>query len=98
VRSRERDIIDSADVCVDVGGVYDHATRRYDHHQQDFTETFSETHNTKLSSAGLVFRHYGHEILAALLPNHTEDVVSEVYRWVYQQVVEAIDAADNGIS
>jgi len=41
------------DVVIDVGGVYDPATHRYDHHQREFKEMFGHGFsNTKLSSAG----------------------------------------------
>ena len=45
------------DVVVDVGGVYDAATHRYDHHQPTFHDTFSSEHKTLLSSAGLVYKY-----------------------------------------
>ena len=39
VRSREEGVLESCDVVVDVGGVYDPSKHRYDHHQRysDFT-------------------------------------------------------------
>lgn len=33
VRSRDPAVLDACDVVVDVGGAYDHAKLRYDHHQ-----------------------------------------------------------------
>lgn len=33
VRTRDASILDECDIVVDVGGVYEHAKRRYDHHQ-----------------------------------------------------------------
>lgn len=52
------------DVLIDVGGEYDPATCRYDHHQRGFEEVFGHGFVTKLSSAGLVYKHYGLEIVA----------------------------------
>ena len=46
VRTRDRDRIAAADVVVDVGDVFDPATRRFDHHQK--------TYQGPLSSAGMV--------------------------------------------
>ena len=37
VRTRDADVIDSADYVVDVGGIHDPATCRFDHHQNDYT-------------------------------------------------------------
>jgi uncharacterized UPF0160 family protein len=56
VRSRDPAKLSEADVVVDVGGVYDSTSHKYDHHQRGFFETFDDKHKTKLSSAGLVYK------------------------------------------
>lgn len=41
-RSRDIDLLHKkCDVIVDVGGVFDHKRKLYDHHQSTFKETFS---------------------------------------------------------
>ena len=40
VRSRDPKVLDECDIVIDVGGVYDPAAHRYDHHQKGFTEVF----------------------------------------------------------
>ncbi len=40
VRSRDPEVLKDLDVVIDVGGVYDPARRRFDHHQRGFAETF----------------------------------------------------------
>ena len=57
MRTRNPDKLAECDIVVDVGAVYDHAKLRYDHHQREFTETFGEGYNTKLSSAGLIYKY-----------------------------------------
>ena len=49
----------------DVGAIYDHERQRYDHHQKTFTETWNNEASdiTKLSSAGLIYRHFGKEVI-----------------------------------
>ena len=37
VRTRDPAVLSTCDVVVDVGGVYDHNTKRYDHHQRYVT-------------------------------------------------------------
>ena len=72
VRTRQDDVFDSLDIVVDVGGVYDPARNRYDHHMATFEETWNSSPDdiTKLSSAGLIWRHFGKEITAnAILDN-----------------------------
>lgn len=54
---------------------------------------------TKLSSAGLVYFHYGHQVLAEIMGVTASDTLTRlIYMKVYEFFVEAIDAVDNGIS
>jgi uncharacterized UPF0160 family protein len=55
-RSRDPAVLDTCDIVVDVGGVYDEAIQRFDHHQRGFEEVFGNGYVTKLSSAGLVYK------------------------------------------
>lgn len=49
-------VLEGLDAVLDVGGVYDPNHDRYDHHQKGFEEVFGHGFNTKLSSAGLVYK------------------------------------------
>lgn len=51
-RSRDPAVLGDCDVVVDVGGVYEPANNRFDHHQRGFSEAFGNGFSTKLSSAG----------------------------------------------
>lgn len=54
---------------------------------------------TKLSSAGLVYCHFGREIVSKILELPVEDPITDVvYDKVYENFVEEIDAIDNGIN
>ncbi|KAJ1018546.1 hypothetical protein NDA16_004828 [Ustilago loliicola] len=97
-RTRDANIIDSGSIVVDVGATYDPATHRYDHHQRGFEEVFDSEHSTKLSSAGLVWKHFGKEIVATHLKIQDEAVVELLWKKLYDDFVEAIDGVDNGIS
>jgi uncharacterized UPF0160 family protein len=83
---------------VDVGGEYEPANNRYDHHQRTFTTTFPQ-HSTRLSSAGLVYMHFGRAIIAqhTSLPLDHSDV-DLLYEKLYTDFIEALDANDNGVS
>ncbi|CCW66685.1 unnamed protein product [Phytomonas sp. Hart1] len=70
VRTRNMDIINACDVAVDVGAVYDEEKYRFDHHQASFSgtmQTSKKLYLTRLSSAGLVYKHYGREIIENFL-------------------------------
>ncbi|KAM3225865.1 hypothetical protein ACQJBY_058524 [Aegilops geniculata] len=99
VRTRDSQILDSLEAVLDVGGVYDPSRHRYDHHQKGFNEVFGYGFNTKLSSAGLVYKHFGKEIIAKELQlNEDHEDVHRVYLAIYKSFVEALDAIDNGIN
>ncbi|PWY67468.1 metal-dependent protein hydrolase [Aspergillus eucalypticola CBS 122712] len=98
LRTRDPAQLATCHTVVDVGGEYDAASNRYDHHQRTFATTFPN-HNTKLSSAGLVYMHFGRAIIAqhTSLPVDHEDVTL-LYEKLYTDFIEAIDANDNGVS
>jgi uncharacterized UPF0160 family protein len=105
VRSRDEAVLATADVVVDVGGVYSPEIHRYDHHQREFAHTFDTEGpraRTKLSSAGLVYKHFGREVVSSVLAKKNvvlgEKDLETVYLKTYDAFVEAVDAVDNGIS
>jgi len=54
---------------------------------------------TRLSSAGLIYAHYGEQVIATILEKKPSDeAVQEIYDKMYENFVEEIDAVDNGIS
>ena len=97
VRSRDPAELDQCDIVIDVGAVYDHDARRYDHHQRSFDGVLGRGFNTKLSACGLVFKHYGQEVIAALCPDNLKQV-DLFYDKLYKGFIEHIDAIDNGVA
>ena len=54
---------------------------------------------TKLSSAGLVYLHFGQRVISQILKTKEEDdVTRKIYDKIYENFVQEIDAIDNGIS
>jgi len=84
-------------IIVDVGGEYDPARKRFDHHQKGFEETFDVTHKIKLSSAGLIYKHFGVEVISRILNLHDKKQLDVLYQKVYENLIEGMDALDNGI-
>jgi uncharacterized UPF0160 family protein len=100
VRTRDPKLLETCHTVVDVGGEYDAQRNRYDHHQRGFTTTFPGR-NTKLSSAGLVYMHFGRAIVAQKLGGDVKEDAPEVemlHNKLYESFIEALDAHDNGIS
>ncbi|XP_057453552.1 uncharacterized protein LOC130745361 isoform X2 [Lotus japonicus] len=99
VRTRDPKLLKSLDAVVDVGGVYDPLRHRYDHHQRGFDQVFGHGFTTKLSSAGLVYKHFGLEIIAKVLQlDEVHPHVHQLYPAIYRNFIEAIDAVDNGVN
>jgi len=102
VRSRDPEVLKDLDIVIDVGGVYDHSIRRYDHHQRGYDEKFTpkkaeEERCTKLSASGLVYRHYGKDVIRSYYPSLSDDFVDLSYDKIYNTLLEALDAIDTGV-
>lgn len=101
VRSRENDQLKNCDIVIDVGNVYDPKKYLFDHHQRGFEESMStilpnKPWKTKLSSAGLVYCHFGIDVIKRVV-GETDDVkVEAVYDHIYENFIQEIDAIDNG--
>jgi len=99
VRTRNPQLLNECDIIVDVGAVYDPSKHRYDHHQRGFMETLSPKHVTKLSSAGLIYKHFGQEAIQHVSENTLSPNDNEIlFLKVYKSFIEALDGIDNGIN
>lgn len=103
VRSRDSSILDKCDILVDVGSVYDHSKKRYDHHQREFTHTMStldpgKKFQIKLSSAGLIYFHYGRQIISEMLDIiDDKEQVEIIFDRLYESLIQEVDGIDNGV-
>ncbi|KAJ3019854.1 hypothetical protein HKX48_001683 [Thoreauomyces humboldtii] len=99
VRTRDPAVIAKGDIVVDVGGEYVPETLRFDHHQRGFKETFGPDYDILLSSAGLVYKHFGRRVVAQILGwEDSNPSLSIVYQKIYDDFVLAFDGIDNGVS
>ena len=111
IRTRDPKELAQCNVVVDVGGVYDAKTLRFDHHQKEFVDTMNtgvSQYKTRLSSAGLVYRHYGRQIIAKygaysvekglIQKELSEPEVDILFDRIYRNFVEQIDGVDNGVA
>ena len=99
VRTRKQEIIEKCDAVADVGCVYDHNLRRYDHHQQSYDVKFPGS-QVLCASAGLVYIHYGREVIQNLATELELSIGEEldfVYNAMYFNMIQEIDGIDNGV-
>lgn len=102
VRTRNKEILNQCDLICDVGGEYNLETNRFDHHMSTFNETFNKEHTIKLSSAGLVFKHFGKDIVINILQKYgwyekNKEHIDEFIEKIYKDFIESVDGRDNGI-
>ncbi|XP_041467211.1 MYG1 exonuclease-like isoform X3 [Lytechinus variegatus] len=104
IRTRDPALLEICDIVVDVGGVYDPSRHRYDHHQRSFSDTMNSLNpelpwTIKLSSAGLVYYHFGKQVISTTLDLSPDDPdVTSIYNKVYENFLQEVDAIDNGIN
>jgi uncharacterized UPF0160 family protein len=107
LRTREPAAIAQADFTVDVGGEWDPARGRFDHHQREFdgarTRTDEAGHAVRAeayASAGLVWREFGPAYVrqvAARMGHDADDLaVQAIARDVDSALVRYLDLVDNG--
>src|SRR3990167_7876781 len=82
-RTREKEVIDSADIVFDVGEEYNAEHNRFDHHQ--LGGAGNRENGIPYSSFGLVWKKFGEEISGS----------REVMKRIDSTLVQAIDAGDN---
>lgn len=107
VRTRDKAKLAQCTIVLDVGGEYDAVRLRFDHHQRGFDKTLGEGYKTKLSSAGLVYKHFGKDMLRHLIATSVaptqmssaciENMVEKLFTKTYFDFIEHIDGIDNGI-
>ena len=99
IRTRDPERIDAADFVVDVGGVWEAAKGRFDHHQKGF-EGARES-GVIYASAGLVWKAYGArcvEIVAKNKVGHevTPEQARQIASAIDHDLVQYLDMSDTG--
>lgn len=83
-RTRDANVLNKQDIVVDVGGVYDDSTLRYDHHQLGYKE--SHKNGILRCGFGLIWKHYGMHLAKT----------DFVFNAIDDGLVATIDGLDNG--
>jgi len=84
-RTRDEGLIKGADAAVDVGGIYDEETNRFDHHQKEGAGV--RENGIPFAAFGLVWKRFGEAL--------SKD--RKVAYHVEETLVSPIDANDNGV-
>ncbi|GBR51844.1 MYG1 family protein [Gluconobacter sphaericus] len=95
IRTRNPDVIKSADIVFDVGGLYDPPHGRYDHHMKD--KPLRED-GTPYSAAGLLWKDYGRAAIRNILKTPVDDAtVDLIWQSLDKSLILPIDQDDNGV-
>lgn len=94
VRTRDPRLIERAEIVFDVGGVFDPARHRYDHHMRDKP---LRPDGTPYSSAGLVWAAFGRQALRTTHPGLDEADLEAAWLAFDREFILPIDRIDNGV-
>lgn len=107
IRTRNNEILKQCDIVVDVGSIIDPKSFRFDHHMKEFKEVFDEKdeelNKIKLSSAGLVWKYLGIDILNNLLKSmnlleQNKSHIENIFKNIYLDFIMGVDGMDNGVT
>lgn len=99
IRTRDKSILNTLDILVDVGDEFDPTKYKYDHHQKSFQETFGGRFTQiRLSSAGLIWKYFGKEIIQNLSRFKDPNTIEILHNKMYSDLFQSLDGWDNGIS
>jgi uncharacterized UPF0160 family protein len=101
IRTRDPATIEAADFAVDVGGIWDPACGRFDHHQKGFDG--ARQSGVPYASAGLVWREYGARCVGILAAGHAgyqlpDDKAREIAYAIDADIVQYLDLSDVGVA
>jgi uncharacterized UPF0160 family protein len=86
VRTRDPELIAKGDIVVDIGGIYDPAANKFDHHQEGGAGR--RGNGMPYAAFGLVWKKFGRQICGGR---------ADVADLVDRKMIQAIDASDNGV-
>jgi uncharacterized UPF0160 family protein len=88
VRTRDMEALEKLDIVYDVGD------GEFDHHQVE--KEFREG-GTPYAACGLIWRKFGRDVVKKNAPTLSENEIQNVFRYIDRNLIESIDASDNGI-
>jgi len=101
IRTRDPELLETADFCVDVGGEYSHVKRRYDHHMRYPPR---DSYGHMYSSAGLIWYHYSTAYLRKIgmpktypIDDFVIDLYDQIHKLINMRWICPIDKNDNGV-
>ncbi|WP_229459107.1 MYG1 family protein [Massilia cavernae] len=94
-----RPIIEAGDFAIDVGGIWDPASGRFDHHQKGFDG--ARQSGVPYASAGLVWKEHGGRCVEALAEAHagqrlSADAAQQIAYAIDADIVQYLDLSDVG--
>lgn len=102
IRSRDLDLLETADIIIDVSGKNDH--KHFDHHCRDFKE--GRENGILFATAGLMWHKFGIQFLEKIYEDHIRNknnsfilsdyVLNKAFSRIDREIMYMVDLNDNG--
>lgn len=94
IRTRDPKQVTEADFAVDVGGEWDPARGRFDHHQKGFSG--ARASGVVYASSGLVWAAHGRAFLRTLYHDLDDRGIDRLHQLIDDELIQHVDMADTG--
>lgn len=95
VRTNNKQLWEDADLRFDIGRRYNLDKLSFDHHQPGGAGV--RENGVPFAASGLIWRHYGQELISKLYPGLGYKQVAKVHALVDESLIQGVDAYDNGV-
>ncbi|MBQ4489270.1 MAG: MYG1 family protein [Ruminobacter sp.] len=99
IRTRDPELLESADYVIDVSGKFD-LQKHFDHHPAEFN--LSRANGIRYATAGLIWEKFGRQLLELIrrcMPNPDEIsdvVINKAWKTIDRNIMQYTDLTDNG--
>ena len=91
IRTRDEKELEKCDILFDVGEKHDPFNQVFDHH---FIDSPVRPNGVPYASAGLIWEHFGIDLLAKKLPDRSLRELNEIHNKIDRNIMQSIDAHD----
>lgn len=91
IRTRDEEELEKCDILFDIGEKHDPLNQVFDHH---FVDSPIRSNGVPYASAGLIWEHFGIDLLAKRLPNRSLKELNEIHNKIDRDIMQSIDAHD----
>ena len=95
IRTRDESALQKCEILFDVGDEYAPHKKIFDHH---FVGAPIRSNGVPYAAAGLIWKHYGFDLLLKKLPERALEEIEEIHYKIDKNIMQSIDAHDTHFS